>query len=300
MKKNQLCFLVLSTFYFGILFSQNDIHNKIPNTLVDFPEIIDYYSKIDSKDRTNTDITVNNYTNTFGYLSLVTGTQNSRKIAQKKLHWLDLLFKSIKVNYKASDLFENEVLIKTKDKKYWLPIQKELYTFWEKEIEKDTKTLIRIRAFGSLNDIEENKWLFTINSFNTNYYDGLWEEALESFNNSDKENGFRCVQKLIKLNPKDGRNYAMLGFYYYDKGYPNNEILLWKADSLYSISEKLSPKYSYGYYQKALVKFQLCHYMEAWEAIDKARSLGEQNVEDFIIERFEKKFPYSKYLKNKK
>jgi len=297
MRKSKLIFLILNVFYSSILLSQNSIHNKSSNTLIEFSEIINHYNKVNNQ--TKEDIDVNTYSSTFGYLSLVTGSENTRKISQKKINWLDLIFKSIKIKYKASELFKNEVLIKTKGKKYWLPIQNELFDYWKKEIKKDTKTLIRIRSFGSLKADDENKWLFTINSFNTNYYDGLWEEALESFNNNDKENGLRCAKKLIEIDSNDGRNYSMLGYYYYDKGYPNNEILLRKADSLYSLSEKLSPKYSYGYYQKALVKFQLCEYIEAWEAIDKARSLGEKRIEDFILDRFEEKFPYSKYLKNK-
>ena len=88
----------------------------------------------------------------------------------------------------------------------------------------------------------------------------------------------------MTLDPKDGRNYSMYGYYFYDKGYPENKELLLKADSLYTIAEKLSPNYSYGYYQKALAKFQLGEYAEAWRAIDKAKRRVEREKKAKIRE----------------
>ncbi|MFT6970746.1 MAG: hypothetical protein ACJAXX_001312 [Roseivirga sp.] len=49
----------------------------------------------------------------------------------------------------------------------------------------------------------------------------------------------------------------LASFCFYDKGYPDNKKRLEKADSIYSITEKRSPDYRDGHYQRALVKFQL-------------------------------------------
>lgn len=288
---------ILSFLFINLITAQENIHNKNKNTLVKFSEITEYYNKLNSSQKIKPD--VNTYAGTFGYLTLIESQEKVRNINSTKLMWLSSILKSLGINQKAKDLFEKEVFVKSEEKTYWLPIQNELLNYWKNEMKLNQKALIYIRAFGSTKDIEENKWLFTINSFNSNYYDGIWEEALSSFNQKNEQNGLRCINKLIELNPKDGRNFSMYGFYFYDKGYPDNMKLLKKADSLYSIAEKLSPEYSYGYYQRALAKFQLGEYFKAWENIDKAKSLGETRIEKFILERFEKKLPYSEYLKKK-
>ncbi|WP_339607749.1 hypothetical protein [uncultured Roseivirga sp.] len=290
-----LLLLIVSSLSFG---QEDAYHNKRPNTLLDFKVITDYYESVNKQNGSKSE--VNTYASTNGYLILIESGEKSRKIADEKLNWLNLIFKSINIPQKASDLFEHEVLINTDNGKYWLPIQKQLFGFWEEEMKLNKKALIYIRTFGSLKGEEENKFLFTINSFSGNFYDGLWEEAIKSYDVKDDINANSIVKKLIELDPKDGRNYAMYGFHYYDKGYPDNRPLLQKADSLFSIAEKLSPDYSYGHYQWALVKFQLGEYVKAWEALDKARSLGETNIEGYILERFEGKLPYAEYLKGKK
>lgn len=284
-----ICLLIVS-----IATAQENIHNKNKNTLVEFSEITEYYNKVNSSQDIKADI--NAYAGTYGYLTIVESLESVRKIDSNKLMWLTSILKSLSIAENAKEIFESEVLLNTNGEKYWLPIQNELLDYWNNEMKLKKKALIYIRAFGSTKDIEENKWLFTINSFNSNFYDGLWEEALDSFNQQNEKNGLRCINKLIELNPKDGRNFSMYGYYYYDKGYPDNVKLLRKADSLYSIAEKLSPNYSYGYYQKALVKFQLGEYSKAWDNIEKARNLGETRIEKVILERFENKLPYAEYL----
>lgn len=279
----------------SIAIAQESIHNKNKNTLVEFNEIIEYYNRVNSSQEIKADI--NTYAGTYGYLTIIESLESVRKINANKLVWITSIFKSFGITYNAKGIFENEVLVRANGNKYWLPIQNELLGYWEDEMRLNNKGLIYLRAFGSTNDIEENKWLFTINSFNSNLYDGIWQEAIDNFNNQNEGNALRCLKKLIELNPKDGRNFSMYGYYYYNKGYPNNMNFLNKSDSLYSIAEKLSPKYSYGYYQRALTKFQLGEYSKAWDNIEKARELGETNIEKVILERFEKKLPYAEYLK---
>ncbi len=290
-------FIILCVLFVGIVTAQENIHNKNKNTLVEFSEITEYYNKVNSFQEIKADIST--YAGTYGYLTIIESDGEIRQISDFKLNWLNLIFKSIGIPKKASDLFKDEVLIRTNNKKYWLPIQKELMSYWKEEIKPKTKTLIYLRAFGSTNDIDENKWLFTINSFNSNYYDSLWDEALNSFNGNDSTNGLSCINKLIELNPKDGRNFSMLGYYYYDKAYPLNIELLKKADTYYSKAIELTPNYSYVYYQKALVKMQLSEYSKAWDNIEISRKLGEQNIEKSKIEELENLLPYSDYKKLK-
>jgi tetratricopeptide (TPR) repeat protein len=285
------------------IFSQdlNNLHNKKANTLVQFSEIERFYELLNqSKSSTKNNNVIHTYSITYGYMVLVESLGQTRKISDGKLEILDLIFKSFELSENIKDVFEYEVLVKTDTNLFWIPIQNTLYSFWLDEMTLRAKGLIYIRAFGSTRDSPENKWLFTINSFNSNFYDGLWEEALKSFKQKDESNGLRCVKKLIELEPKDGRNYYMYGFYFYKKGYPKKLELLKKSDSLYKIAEELSPSYGYGHYQKALTKIQLGQYIKAWDAIEKAKSLGETRIESFFIDELESKLSYKDYIKSKK
>ncbi|WP_338793891.1 hypothetical protein [Bernardetia sp. MNP-M8] len=296
MKKSVLLF-ILSLVFNQLLAQKSNIHNRTPNTLMEFEEIIDFYNNENKKGGHDAD--VNTYASTFGYLTLIEGNGEIRPISETKLNWLNSIFKALSIPQKASDLFQEEVLIKSNDKKYWLPLQKELVNYWREEVKSNTKTLIYLRTFGSIKDLDENKWLFTINSFNTNYYDGLWNEMINSFDSNDSTNGLSCIDKLIELNPKDGRNFSILGDYYYDKAYPSNIKLLKKADLCYSKTIELTPNDSYVYYQKALVKMQLSEYFKAWDNIEIARKLGEKNIEKDKLVELESKLAYAEYLKSK-
>ena len=226
--------------------SQNNLlHNSDNNTLVNFSEALEYYQNFGEgmSENQQLNITLINY----GYLLLVESLGEYRDIAPEKKMLLDYVFKSLGVYERAKNLFKKEVLVETDAGKYWFPIQEGLLGYWKDELKSGDKALIYTRFYGSTSNHAERKLVFTINGFNSNYYDGLWEEAINNFNNGKDTIGLRCIKKLISLDPKDGRNHAMLGFYYtvVGAGDLNDQVSFNKADSLFSIAEKLSPEYSY-------------------------------------------------------
>jgi len=295
--KHTCIFLALIFLLSSFSEDKSNIHNNKANTLVDFSQVVQYYENINLL--INTKPNVNFYASTYGYMLLVEYTGEKREISDEKIEYLGMALKTLNLHKNVRDLFKYEVLVKTGSKKYWFPIQTNLYNYWINELNEKDRALIYIRAYGSFEEAKDNMWLFTINSYNSNYYDELWDVAIESFNNQDEINGINCVEKLIELNPKDGRNYSMYSYYYYNIGYPDNKKMILKADSLCSLAIKLSPKYSYGHYQRAVIKFQLGDYKKAWESIDKAKKLGHEGIENSMIEKLENKLPYSEYIKVK-
>lgn len=276
------------------------IHNTDKSTLVNFSEALEYLHEFGE---TRPEGKVYNITlNNFGYLLIVKSLGEYRYISVEKKEFLDYVFKTIGVYDKAKDLFNNEVLVETDAGNYWFPIQDELLGYWHDELKEGDLTLIYIRFYGSMSENSDDKWIFTINGFNSSYYDGLWEEALNNFNNKKDTIGLRCVKKLISLDPDDGRNYAMLGFYYTLTGEQNSndQSVFTKADSLFSIAEKLTPGYSYQYFQRAILKFYMNDYIQSWSYIEKARSMNEVGIEQFFIDDLESKFPYKDFLQTKK
>lgn len=293
------CLLICISITSSLFAQENEnIHNKKPNTLLEFSQIEKYYNEASKGSNFVPDIDI--YTKTYGYLLVAEYSGSKREISEEKLNYLNTLFKAMQFPHKASEIFNHEILVKLSSKKYWLPIQTSLIEFWDEELKAGNKALIYIRAYGSKKGKEEDKWLFTINSFNSDYYNGLWNIALEGFNNGDPSNGIRCTKKMMELDPSDGRNYSLYGSYFYKEAYPDNKRLLMKADSLYHLAEKLSPNYGYGHYQRALVKFLLGDYEKAWQAIDQAKSLGVTNMDNSFLEDLENKLSYSTYLKKTK
>jgi len=281
--------------------SQNNLlHNRDNNTLVNFSEALQYWQDFGEakSENQNVNISLNNY----GYLLLVESLGEYRDIVPEKKELLDYVFKAIGVYDQAKNLFNKEVLVETDAGKYWFPIQDGLLGYWNDELKSGGKTLIYIRFYGSMSNRSEGKLVFTINGFNSGYYDGLWEEAMNNFNDGKDTIGLRCVKKLISLDPNDGRNHAMLGFHYtmVGAGDLNDQVSFNKADSLFSIAEKLSPEYSFQYFQHAILKFYIHDYVQSWSYIEKARSMNEERIEQSFIDDLESKLPYEEYLKAKK
>lgn len=291
--------VIFTTIYQGN--SQNSLlHNTDNNTFVNFSEALEYWK--DFGEAKTEDKFYNISLKNYGYLLLVKSLGECRDISAEKKEFLDYVFKAIGVYEQAKNLFNKEVLVETDAGKYWFPIQEGLLGYWLDELKSGDLTLIYIRFYGSMSITSEDKWVFTINGFNSEYYDGLWEEAMNNFNNGKDTIGLRCVKKLISLDPNDGRNLAMLGFYFTKVGERDlNDLGAFaKADSIFSIAEKLTPEYSYQYFQRAILKFYMHDYDQSWMFIEKARSMNEERIEQYFIDDLELKLPYEKYIKTKK
>jgi len=302
--KSQIKLALTILFIFIAIFrgnSQNGlIHNTDKNTLVNFSEALNYLQNIvDSKLKGKVyTVTGVNY----GYLLIVKSMDECRDISAEKKEFLDYAFKTIGAYGKAKNLFNKEVFVETDTGNYWFPIQDGLLSYWQEELKKNDLALIYIRFYGSMSNTQKDKLIFTINGFNSNYYDGLWEEALNNFNDGKDTIGLRCVNKLMAFDPKDGRNYALKGFYYTSLGKKNlNDLSAFtKADSLFSIAEELTPNYSYQYFQRAILKFYLHDYPLSWKYIEKAKSMNEDKIEQNFVDDLESKLPYEEYIKTKK
>jgi hypothetical protein len=266
---------------------------------VNFSEIVENLHEIEMTEpgKKVYNITLKNY----GYLLVVNSLGEYRDISIEKKEFLNYVFKTIGVYEKAKDLFNKEVLVKTDIGKSWFPIQNELFGYWVKELKERDTALIYIRVYGSMGEIPEDKWIFAINAFNSNYYDGLWEEAMKNFNDGKDTIGLRCLYKMISINPNDGRNYAMLGYHYtiLAKNNSYDSKILIKADSLFSIAEKMTPDYSYQYFQRAILKFYMKEYLLSWTYIEKARLFKEKNIEQNFVDDLESKLSYKEFLKTK-
>jgi tetratricopeptide (TPR) repeat protein len=301
LRKSSIVVLLLILTIRGGSAQNSLIHNMDKNTLVDFSEIIEYLRGIDEKSETGK-IVYNIVLQNYGYLLLVKSLGECRNISVDKKEFLNYAFKAMGIYEQSKDLFNKEVFIESDAGNYWLPIQDGLFNYWIEELKKGDLTLIYIRVYGSMGNNPENKWIFTINGFNAGYYNGLWEEALSNFNNNKDTVGLRCLKKMISLNPGDGRNYAMMGYYFTDVGNrsSNDSSLFFKADSLFSLAEKLTPEYSYQYFQRAILKFYMKDYMLSWFYVDKARSLKDEHIEQWFVDDLESKLPYIKFIQMKK
>lgn len=242
-------FFILSSFS---SFAQG-LHNRNSDTLIEWEDLFSYYNKANDKNTSN--INYLSYSGTFGYMLLAEFGGEIRQIHKDDQDYFQRLLSPLYGGRDVSGLFKNEVLLNTPIGPIYLPIQESLIGYWKEELKKGDQMAIRIRAYGAIKKTEGIKWLFGINSYGSNEYEFLWQSALDSFNDGRNGNGLNCLYKLMELDPKDGRNYATLGYHYYSEGFPDKASLLLKADSLYEISQRLTPDYAYQYYQRGLEKY---------------------------------------------
>jgi len=96
-----------------------------------------------------------------------TGTSRPISSARKDLlkMWAEML--NIKTS-KGSDvtkLYENELLFTECGKEYWLPVQKQVIPYFEKELQKDDMVSLFIGRVGGEKVAEKWDWLFLVNEF---------------------------------------------------------------------------------------------------------------------------------------
>ena len=274
-------------------------HNRNADTFAEWTDVISYYQKANSLN--DTEASHFSYAGTFGYMLLAEYGGTIRAIEKTDLEYFNKLLSSF-FGQDAEGLFKHEVLLNTPEGPIYLPIQESLITYWKQELKEGDQMAVRIRAYGALKKGKDTKWFFGINSYGADEYEYLWETALESLNQGRKENGLNCIYKLMELDPTDGRNHAVIAYNYYSEGFPDNRELMLKSDSVFEISQKLSPDHGYHYYQRALVKIRLEEYKAAWSNIEMARKLGVPKEEFYepIMQELEEALPYKQYLSDKK
>jgi len=300
-RRNFLCmFLLLPV----MVFCQYDtFHNSDNNTFVNISEILTEFKDLGTfKSESNMTIDYNFTLHTYGYLLLVNYLGEVRDIEDWKKEALFYAFKAIGYGEEAKKMFNHEVHVQADHGDYWIPVQDQLLDYWKDELRSNDLVLIYVRIHGAINTKENDKWLFVINAFNSNIPDGLWNEALTHFGKGNDVIGLRCVHKLIELYPEDGRNYAMLAYYYAYTGNNSKDgdlmkIYFDKSDSLFIISMNLSPDYSYQYVQRAWLCFNRGDYCDAWIMIEKARKLKDKGIETDFIKDLKRKLSYDDYIK---
>lgn len=282
------------------------IHNSNPNTYCTIDKILSEFKDVGevgivtqpdgSAEEVLSNITFDNY----GYFNVAKYLGEYRNIDSMKLNLLNGIFKSIGANG-LIDKYKIEVFLNIDGLNFWFPLQDTLVNFWKEEIKKDDNVIVYFRIFGAINRPPESKWLFCIHRFDSSTTDGLWNEAMEKFNEGDLIMGEEIIKKSIKINPEDGRNYSVLAFNYANEG---KKLKDKERDSLFNLSESYftkstsySPEYSYQYFQWAILKFFKSEYDKAWELIDKAKSLKEENIDINLINDLEAIYPYEKYKK---
>jgi hypothetical protein len=92
-------------------------------------------------------------------------TGSSRKVSDKKkeviVAWLRIFGKPAEY----SDLFESEYLFTEDAKEYWLPVQKQVASYFEKELRKSDKVNLFAVWVGARRDSGGTEHVFLINEF---------------------------------------------------------------------------------------------------------------------------------------
>ena len=288
----------------NLVFGQRKtIHNRDENTFAHMSEVLDEFQELGRigvlyNNPGECKITWDNY----GYLILVKYLGEMRQIGKEKKELLVNSFKTIGYGEIADNIFTHEVHVQTDSGRFWIPIQTQIINYWNKELETNDSVLIYIRIHAAYDADDENKWLFVINSFCSSVTEGLWNEAVANLQKGNDVIGNRCIDELIRINPGDGRNYALLAYCYATKGNTVSKKKLkdryyYQSDSLFNISEKLSPEYCHQYYYRAVLNFYRSDYINSWKMIEKARELNDKEIDGEFLRNLENKLSYNEFKK---
>jgi hypothetical protein len=92
-------------------------------------------------------------------------TGSSRKITSARKQHLDMLVGSFKVDPKVISMYETEMLFIEGTEEHWLPIQKQLIPFFEKELKKGEAVVLYAEWVGAKKISGKWEWIFIVNEF---------------------------------------------------------------------------------------------------------------------------------------
>ncbi|MBA2731466.1 MAG: hypothetical protein H0U54_01100 [Acidobacteria bacterium] len=92
-------------------------------------------------------------------------TGESRKIASARKQHLDMLVTSFNVDPKVVDLYGMEMLFIEGGDEHWLPVQKRLIPFFEKELKKGEEVILYAEWVGAKKIGGKWEWIFIVQEF---------------------------------------------------------------------------------------------------------------------------------------
>jgi len=130
----------------------------VPRTL---REIISSHS--DPKTLNKTDVLMTG--DTFPSRVKVTYTGSTRKVSPIKKQHLDMLVVSFDVDPTLIAKYETEMLFMEGPDEHWLPVQKDLIPFFEKELTKGEEVTLYAEWVGARKIDDKWEWVFIVNEF---------------------------------------------------------------------------------------------------------------------------------------
>jgi hypothetical protein len=85
-----------------------------------------------------------------GFKVEVIATGKSRELSKSIKAFLQIPSQSIQSKKEYFSNFTKEILVKENSREYWIPVQKQVFSYLEKEVKKGQKITILIRYYGSL------------------------------------------------------------------------------------------------------------------------------------------------------
>lgn len=103
--------------------------------------------------------------NTFPSQVVAVYSGSSRKVSDKKKEVITAWLRVFGKPAEYLDLFESEYLFIEDGKEYWLPVQKQVAAFFEKELRKSAKVNLYAAWVGAFRDSGGTEHVFLINEF---------------------------------------------------------------------------------------------------------------------------------------
>jgi hypothetical protein len=124
-------------------------------------EIIKAHSDSETLTRSNMILTGD----TFPSRVKVVHTGSTRQITPARKQHLEMLVTSFGVDPKVISRYEKELLFVEGTEEHWLPVQKELIPFFEKELKKGEEVILYAEWVGARKLGGKWEWIFIVNEF---------------------------------------------------------------------------------------------------------------------------------------
>ncbi|HSK71624.1 MAG TPA: hypothetical protein VK892_08015 [Pyrinomonadaceae bacterium] len=103
--------------------------------------------------------------NSFQSRVKATYTGSSRKVSDKRKEFISIWLKTLDKPKEYLDLFENEYLFIEDKVEYWLPVQKQVASFFSEELKKGDTVTLFVVWLGARKDKNSIDYIFLMNEF---------------------------------------------------------------------------------------------------------------------------------------
>jgi len=124
----------------------------------------------------------------------------SRPVSTVKTEFIQKWWGStLKIGEEFTNLFESELLFEVEGARYWMPVQRQVLPYFQKELTKGDSVDLYVMVLGTIDNLDEHDWIIIINEFQKK------KQIMPAAGSKIGRHPFRWGDHLLKVTHTEGK-----------------------------------------------------------------------------------------------